>query len=394
MSAPVDPDAPPSSSLLSRFTSLFSRRGRGVSSIAPAGGPKQQLEGGELIDIPTLLGLLREGATRFKVTYHRRVTTLGPDGTPRTGSTFAFGAEQLEAFLSAQLLRPEAARMLSARVFRDPRAAAQHARRSATLAQLLTPDQLARWTHLSPLVRGMQASGPLGTLHIVLTSRTDGSLLDLLRSTGRLTPVQALAMLRTVTGVLARLHARGYVHGSVAMHNVLYASGGYGGVHFVLAEFSRLSKRSGAGARVQELLSELDSGDAHQLRAERPALFAATAQQLAGPPAQLDLVPLGLMLLRVLRAGGAPGAAADPVRAFARLCLDSDAGFEHAKYKLQPFLKTWRAELGVTPDDAGVSAQEQDPASSRLVERGREDASADRRTAQSMRRHYVAQTTS
>ncbi len=322
---------------------------------------KMILDGGEVIDVVTLAKVLRDPRnTRFRISYHHRVTVKYVDGEVRSEATFTFDRAQLEAFLVGTLLVPEAVRGLVARVFHDPRVAARHVRQSALMLRLLG-DRAQKLTNLSPLVKELRAESALATQHAVLLARTDGSLLDLLRQTGRLTATQVAGLLRSVVGLLAVLHERGYVHGAVAIHNVLYASGGYGGVRFVLANYDRVARATAAapGSRPQAPpeTARLDSADLRDLARLRPEGRAASGRAHAvssiDHPAQQDLVPLAILLHRLASAVADSGVEA-LLHDLARACAHPDAGFETLRASVMPKIEAWRATLGIPASSAAA----------------------------------------
>lgn len=386
---------------LKAATDAFSRVDR-RSAPPPPPPPtplKMALDGGEVIDVGTLAKVLRDPRnTHFRISYHHRVTVKFIDGDVRSEASFAFERPQLEGFLVGTLLVPEAARGLVARVFHDPRVAARHVQQSALMLRLLGGERAQKLTNLSPLVKELRVESALATQHVILLARTDGSLLDLLRLTGRLTPPQVAGLLRNVLGLLAALHERGYVHGAVAMHNVLYASGGYGGVRFVLANYDRVARASAdtAAPHLRESAARIQSSDMRELARLRPddAAGRRGAASAVDHPAQLDLVPLAILLHRLANSavpssggdgdGGGGGAL---LRDIARACAHPDAGFETLRASVLPKVAAWRAGLGIPASTAADADPDADAAAA--VRSARRAAS----TGASSRRRRAAATT-
>ena len=292
---------------------------------------------------------------RYTLTYYKRVKQ---DDADDAGSAHAhahahvrFGVEELPDFVRSITL-PDGVHLIGDLVCRLARsreeAAHETACNAAVFHALHSASLVRRLTHLPDVAKGLHVEHPLQPRDIVFYRSFDGDLPQLLQRHGRLSTVQALRMLTACCMLLERLHAHGLVHGGVQPTSVLYSAGGFGGIKFALSHYAGLrTVRDGksAGVEARELYARVDPLDRDLLRdGGRPEISASHAakKKLLYSAAQLDLLPLGLMVARLLRGGHVQED--DPrvgslLRGVQDICMRSDADFSTLRGEVLPIIQ-------------------------------------------------------
>lgn len=305
--------------------------------------------------------------------YHHHVRVLDEQGVSHRVLHYVIKREQLPTYVQTTFGNPSTQLVLAGRVYENAAAAQADVAGTANLVNVIGWPAAKRLTPTSPLIKRIVVKRTQDELTVVLVSRTDGTLATF-AARNKSGQVRALSSLHTyglinvVVDMLSRVHKARLVYGGVDANSILYSSGGLGGITFVLSGHGALGPRTGDGAALgAELKARLSKDNMDVLKAVAPA-------QAAGPlssAAQLDLIPFGVLLHRLLLshvigaastgsepsgAPGAPGTAAAPegkamvvalkalVTEVASACLAPDADFDTARTKLVPLLKRFSVE--------------------------------------------------
>lgn len=285
---------------------------------------------------------------RYTLTYYQRVKSAENGGA--SSDFIRFGPDELPDFVRSVTL-PDGMHVmgdLMCRLARNRSEAVREAACNSTVYHAIgSPALVRRLTNLPDMAKGLRVEHPIQSRDVAFYRRFDGDLSSLLQRHVRLSTVQAMRLLYSCCMLLARMHAHGLVHGGVQPSSVLYSSGGYGGLHFCLSDYANVrSVRDGNSATVEssELYDRIDPLDMDILRDYGRGDIAAGPRGTGRPAllyssAQLDLVPLALLLARMVQGGYLTGD--DPrmallIHSIQSACLRSDADFSTLKDDVLP----------------------------------------------------------
>lgn len=262
------------------------------------------------MDLKQVAQLLKApNVQEITIHYHHYVKVMDEYGVPHKVLKFVIKKDQLAAYVKQTFEDATTLRVLSGRVYLDAQAAAYDTLSTEIFIKILGWRAAKELTDISPLVKSIEVTRKIDSATLMLLSKTNDTIANL----DKLYPLRIYLIIQLVLTFFNQIHQKFHVYNGINANSILYSIGGHTGIKFVIA-LARLLDASSGSAFQEPLLIQQHVIDKFKLDADEIKLIkdpkgpakwmflgskTQKTQRYLSSPAQLDLIPFGILLLRI-----------------------------------------------------------------------------------------------